>query len=299
VDTLEYEIVDVFTADQFTGNPLAVVFGADGLSAAQLQALAREFNLSETSFVLAPGAGADYRVRIFTPETELPFAGHPSVGAAHTLARTGRIGRGRVVQECGAGLLPLLVGETDDDPVTLTGGTPSVGEPLDAGPLLAAVGLGPDDLVGPPPRLAGCGISFVYLAVSPDAVARAVPDVAPMRRLGNVPGDGNAGGTVNAGISVSAWDPATATAHARVFCGDLGVAEDPATGSAALGYGVWLVASGVAPGSGETGYTIHQGQEIGRPSELRCTVSATEGHATRATVAGQVVPVAAGRIRVP
>ncbi|HEY0487375.1 MAG TPA: PhzF family phenazine biosynthesis protein [Mycobacteriales bacterium] len=284
--TLAYEIVDVFTATPFVGNPLAVVFGADGLSDAQMQSLAAEFNLSETVFVCTPTGPADYRARIFTPAVELPFAGHPSVGAAHTLARTGRIRRGEVVQECGAGLLPVVVGPTDDDPVTLTGGTPTVGPPVDAAPLLAAVGLGPDDLAAPEPRVAGCGNPFVYLSVRPDAVARAMPDAAALRRI--------EGGT---GLSVSSWDGATATAHARVFAPAAGVPEDPATGSAAVGHGVWLVESGVLPDGGA--FTIHQGAEVGRPSVLTCTVDAEGGHAVRATVAGRVVPVAAGRIRVP
>jgi trans-2,3-dihydro-3-hydroxyanthranilate isomerase len=289
VSTLEYEIVDVFTGSPFAGNPLAVVYGADDLDTAQLQTLAREFNLSETSFLCTPSAGADYRVRIFTPASELPFAGHPSVGAAHTLARTGRIGRGEVIQECGAGMLPILVGATDDDPVVLTGGTPVVGAPVDPAPLLAAVGLAPADLAGPAPRLAGCGISFAYLSVRPDAVARAaMPAPGVLQGLG-----------VGTGLSVSAWDPATATAHTRVFCGDMGVPEDPATGSAALGYGVWAVESGLFPADGDTAYTVHQGLEMGRPSELVAAVAATGGHAVRATVAGRVVPIAAGRIRVP
>ena len=287
--TLAYEIVDVFTATPFTGNPLAVVFDADGLSGAQMQSLAREFNLSETSFICTPSvAAADYRVRIFTPSTELPFAGHPSVGAAHTLARTGRIGRGEVVQECGVGLLPVRVGPSDEDPVTLTGGTPVVGELLHPEPLLAAVGLTPADLAGPPPRVAGCGISFAYLAVTPDAVSRAAPNWDAVESL-----------DASTGVSVSAWDPATRTAHTRVFPHDVGVPEDPATGSAALGYGVWLVASGLLPGTGQSTYTVLQGRELGRPSELRCTVEAAEGSAVRATVAGQVVQVAAGQIAVP
>ena len=89
---LDYEIVDVFAPRAFAGNPLAVVFDADGLTTEQCQALANEFHLSETSFICAPTEpGADYRVRIFTPFAELPFAGHPSVGAAHTLVRTGRL----------------------------------------------------------------------------------------------------------------------------------------------------------------------------------------------------------------
>ncbi|MBA2553759.1 MAG: PhzF family phenazine biosynthesis protein, partial [Geodermatophilaceae bacterium] len=134
---MRYEIVDVFTDVPFTGNPLAVVLDAEELSTDQLQALAREFNLSETAFPL-PSTVADYRLRIFTPGAELPFAGHPSVGAAHTLARLGRIEPGSVVQECGAGLLPVRV---EADTVTLSGGAATVGPALDPAPLLSAVGL--------------------------------------------------------------------------------------------------------------------------------------------------------------
>jgi trans-2,3-dihydro-3-hydroxyanthranilate isomerase len=286
VANLGYEIVDVFTATPFAGNPLAVVFEADELSTDQMQSLAKEFNLSETVFICTPSPGADYRARIFTPAVELPFAGHPSVGAAHTLARTGRIRRGQVVQECGAGLLPVLIGATDDDPVTLSGGTPTVGTELDPAPLLAAVGLDAEDFAGPPPRVAGCGNPFAYLSVVPGAVSRAVPDHGALRAL-----------DAGRGVCVSTWHPETATAHVRVFAPGAGVAEDPATGSAALGHGVWLVETGLLPDGGS--YTVDQGRELGRPSELRCTVQAENGHAVRATVAGRVVPIAAGRIRVP
>lgn len=104
MSTLAYEIVDVFTDRPFAGNPLAVVFGAEGLATEQMQALALEFNLSETVFVLPPTqVGATYRARIFTPVEELPFAGHPSVGAAVTASRRGMFGVGSVTQECGAG----------------------------------------------------------------------------------------------------------------------------------------------------------------------------------------------------
>src|SRR5690349_19234793 len=110
MSTVAYEIVDVFTDRPFAGNPLAVVYGAEELATDQLHALAREFNLSETVFVLPPTtAEATYRARIFTPENELPFAGHPSVGAAVTAMRHGMFAPGQVVQECGAGLLPLTV----------------------------------------------------------------------------------------------------------------------------------------------------------------------------------------------
>jgi trans-2,3-dihydro-3-hydroxyanthranilate isomerase len=98
---------------------------------------------------------------------------------------------------------------------------------------------------------------------------------------------------------VLSWDPGTSTAYARVFAGDLRWGEDPATGSAALGTGVWLVAVGLLPGEGTSGYVVRQGEKLGRPSLMSCTVTATGGRAVSATVRGAVVPVASGRIRVP
>jgi len=285
VRSLPYEVVDVFTDRPFTGNPLAVVFDADGLTASQLQAVAGEFKLSETVFVLPPTQpGATYRARIFTPAAELPFAGHPSVGAAATVVRRGLADAGEVVQECGAGLLPLAV---SDGRATLTGGTPTVGPELDPAPLLAMAGLVEADLAGPAPRVAGCGFEFPFLPVRPDAVARAAADPAVARRHGL------------SHVSVFAWDEAARVAHARVFVPGLGVPEDPATGSAALGLGVWLVAAGLLPGDGESTYLVRQGIEIGRPSRLACTVTARAGAAVTATVTGDVVPIARGEIAVP
>ncbi len=285
-DELDYEIVDVFAPGPFAGNPLAVVFDADELTTAQCQALAFEFHLSETSFVCAPtDPGADYRVRIFTPFAELPFAGHPSVGAAHTLVRTGRLSAGPVRQECGAGVLDLEVG---DDGARLTGGRPT----LEGGPppadLAAAVGLRASDVTGAPADVAGCGLPFAYLCVRPGCVDRAVPDQRALDALG-----------VGEGVSVFSWDAATSTAYARVFADDLRWGEDPATGSAALGAGVWLVAAGLLPGEGSSSFVVRQGEQLGRHSVLECTVTASGGTAESATVRGAVVPVASGRIRVP
>lgn len=285
--SVEYEIVDVFTDRPFTGNPLAVVFGADDLGATQLQALAREFNLSETVFLLppSPGTGATYRARIFTPGSELPFAGHPSVGAAVTGSSRGLFAAGEVVQECGAGLLPVVVSGST---ATLTGGAATVGAPLDAEPLLAAAGLTTADLdpIGPP-RVAGCGLEFPFLPVRPEAVAKARIDPAA------------AEGVIRDSLDVVAWDPATHTAHVRVFCPGLSVPEDPATGSAALGLGVWLVTNGLLPADGESTYTVHQGAELHRPSTLACAVTATAGKVVKTQVTGHVVPVAKGEMAVP
>jgi trans-2,3-dihydro-3-hydroxyanthranilate isomerase len=283
---LDYEVVDVFAPRAFAGNPLAVVFDADALTTEQCQALAFEFHLSETSFVCAPTEpGADYRVRIFTPFAELPFAGHPSVGAAHTLVRTGRLQAGAVRQECGVGVLDLVV---DDDGARLSGGRPTLEDGPAPAELAAAVGLSAADATGLPADVAGCGLPFAYLSVAPGMVDRAVPDQRALDALG-----------VGEGVSVLSWDAEASTAYARVFAGDLRWGEDPATGSAALGTGVWLVKSGLLAGEGPSSYVVRQGEKMGRPSVLECTVTASGGKAVGATVRGAVLPVARGRIRVP
>ncbi|HWL37409.1 MAG TPA: PhzF family phenazine biosynthesis protein [Frankiaceae bacterium] len=286
---LTYHVVDVFTDVPFAGNPLAVVLGADELSTEQLAALAREFNLSETAFPMrATEPGADYLLRIFTPGSELPFAGHPSVGAAWVMASLGRIAYGDVTMQCGAGLLPLTV---TADRVTLTAGTPSAGPPLGPAPFLLALGLSPDDAGGAPARICSTGLRQAFVEVSsPEAVRGVVLDAVALS---------DAVGSDVETVSVFAWDEATRTAHTRVFAGMVGVGEDPATGSAASAFGAWLAASGYAQADGETSYVVTQGAEIGRPSRMEGTVVTREGVAVECRVAGSVVPIAAGTIRVP
>jgi trans-2,3-dihydro-3-hydroxyanthranilate isomerase len=147
--------------------------------------------------------------------------------------------------------------------------------------LLAAAGLEAEDFVGPPPRMAGCGLEFAYLSVRPDAVPRSRPDPA------------------GADVVVFAWDPAQRRAHTRVFAPSVGVPEDPATGSAALGFGVWLAAAGLLPADGPSSYVIRQGVEMHRPSILECSLEAAAGAAVRVSVTGSVVRVAGGEIAVP
>jgi trans-2,3-dihydro-3-hydroxyanthranilate isomerase len=280
-DPLAYRLVDVFTDRAFAGNPLAVVLDADHLDTGQMQAIAAEFNLSETAFpIRAKAAEATYRLRIFTPASELPFAGHPSIGSAWVMRDLGRIEEGPILQECGAGLLPLTVA---GDTVTLTGGTPHLGGIVDAAAALAAIGLTEDALVGDPVRAAGMGIDFDYVHVRPDALGRAAPSAAELDGLEAV------------GVCVLSF--VDGVAHARVFAG--GVGEDPATGSAALGLGVWLAACDRVAADGETSYVVRQGIEMGRPSRLECVVRCSGGEAVEGRVSGSVVPVGEGRIRPP
>jgi trans-2,3-dihydro-3-hydroxyanthranilate isomerase len=290
--TLPFWVVDVFTDAAFAGNPLAVVGGAEGLSTEQCQALARQFNLSETTFpIRSTEAGADYRLRIFTPASELPFAGHPSVGTAWLLAKLGVVDGARVVQECGAGLIPLDLEAGSSGAVRLHSGPLEVSAPIEAEPLLAAVHLTAADLAGPPPRVASAGLPFAYLAVRPGAIERARPDLS--RLVAGLP----IGATGLSLFEVTGAPAAGLKVRARVLADDVG--EDPATGSAALGLAPYLAASGLVPSDGECGYVIRQGEQIGRPSRLECEVSVQAGAAVRASVRGRSVLVSTGHIAIP
>ncbi|MBV9096852.1 MAG: PhzF family phenazine biosynthesis protein [Frankiaceae bacterium] len=280
-DERDYRVVDVFTDRAYAGNPLAVVLDGEGLSTQRMQSIAREFNLSETTFVLPTTVeSASYRVRIFTPSTELPFAGHPSVGTAWVLADLGRIPLGPVVQECAAGLMPV---DVDADGAMLTGGEPFAGDPLDETPFLTALGLTAADFAGTAVRLCGCGLDWAYLHVRADAVARVQVNVAA---LADLPG---------AGVYVFSLDGDRA--HARSFAAGVGVAEDPATGSAALGLGVYAVVSKLVDATQSTIH-IRQGVEMGRPSQLDVTVDAAGGIPTRVRVRGGVRPVMSGLLTI-
>jgi trans-2,3-dihydro-3-hydroxyanthranilate isomerase len=280
-DERDYRVVDVFTDQAYAGNPLAVVLDGEGLSTELMQAIARELNLSETTFVLPTTVeSAAYRVRTFTPAAELPFAGHPSIGTAWVLADLERIPLGPAVQECGAGLIPV---DVDADGATLTGGEPVAGDPLDEAPFLSALGLNAADFAGTAVRLCGCGLDRAYLHVRADAVARVRVDVAA---LADLPG---------AGVYVFSLDGDRA--HARSLTAGLGVPEDPATGSAGLGLGVFTVASKLVDTTQST-FHIRQGVEMGRPSLLDVTVAAAGGVPTRVRVRGGVRPVMAGLLSI-
>jgi trans-2,3-dihydro-3-hydroxyanthranilate isomerase len=287
---LQYDVVDVFTDLAYAGNPLAVVRGGTGLSTAQMQAIANEFNLSETTFALPPTApGADYRLRIFTPASELPFAGHPSVGSAWVLARNGLIGTGAVVQECGAGLLPVQV---DADGARVTGGQPRVGGAIDAAAFAAAVGLTSADLDDAlPAGSAAAGVAYAFVPVRPDAVARC--EVNPAQLRSALAGAGLSG---SPGVHVVSFDRARSHAHARMFAPEVGVVEDPATGSAAVALAVFLVDRGVLPADGEAAFTVDQGIEMGRPSRMDVSVRSAAGAAVETSVGGRVALVARGEL---
>jgi trans-2,3-dihydro-3-hydroxyanthranilate isomerase len=295
---LTFDVVDVFTDRPFAGNQLAVVHGAEELSTAQCLAIAQEFNFSETTFPAAV-EGSSYSTRIFTPGSEIPFAGHPTLGTAWVLRERGLLTADEVVQHCGAGEIGVRF--MADGAVELTATPRDVAGPLNeelTAALLEDVGLSPSDLAGSA-WVAGTGLSFVHLPVIEDAVSRARPSFTPLSEyVDRFDAVGRTRDPIE-GVNLHhvAGEAPELTVRSRVFVPGLGVAEDPATGSAAAGLGIALVATGRLPEGGR--YTITQGVEMGRPSRLLGRVEVADGVATRCHVAGHVQKVASGRIAVP
>ncbi len=294
---LDFETVDVFTTSAFGGNPLAVVFGAEGLATDRLQAIAREFNFSETTFVLPPLEPTHTaQVRIFTPGSELPFAGHPNVGTAVVVARRGELfGRPvgeRVVFDEGVGPVAL---ETIRDAEVITGAVltapamPTVEGVADAGDTAAALGLEPADLRSDrhPPTILSVGPRFLVAEVaSLDALARAQSDAGLIRRHLGADAPGEAYVYVRTDQA-----PGRMAVQSRMFAPALGITEDPATGAAAVVLAGLL--STLTPG--DLAITIDQGIEMGRPSRIDAQVAGAEG-AKSITITGRCIAMMRGRI---
>lgn len=293
---IPFHTLDVFTETAFSGNPLAVVLDADGLTTAQMQTIAREFNLSETIFVMAPRDPAHTaRVRIFFPTAEIPFAGHPTIGCAILLAEQAQGGdfSTTITLEEEAGLVPVAVTRQGSRTVAeLTapvlsypaGGTP------DPALLAAALDLAPADLGPHMPDTHEGGPRFLYAPVrSLDALARARPVEPHWSRLIA------AHGVDSAYLYTPGED---CDYRARMFSPTAGIPEDPATGSASAILASQLLANG-AVAEGSTALTLHQGVEMGRPSVLRLTIEMTRGALTRVRIAGSAVRIGEGRLRLP
>lgn len=294
---LEFLTADVFTTRRFGGNPLALVLDADALDAATMQTVAREFNLSETAFVLRPDdTRHTARLRIFTPGRELPFAGHPTVGSALLLRHLGRCDDLCILEE---GVGPVEVRLEGDPPVAelTVPRAPEEGPAPPAHEVAALVGLEAGDLRddGYGPAAVSVGVPFLVVPLrSREALARARPDTAAFERI-------LGGGWAREVFLVVLEEEGI---HARMFAPALGIAEDPATGSAAAALAAYLGARHSGP-PGELRWTIHQGVEMGRPSEIRIRAEVGKETAnpgsrvvSRIRVAGSAVLVTRGTIRV-
>ena len=290
--TYPFVTVDVFTSKRFGGNPLAVFPDARGLSDGQMQALAAEFNLSETTFVLPPSNPAhSARVRIFTPAYELPFAGHPNVGTGYVLAREGRDRDNALRFEEIAGLVEVTVerdGTGEPKGATIQAPQPlTLGAELPPDTIAACTGLKAADMVTAkhPPIEASVGTPVIMAQVAADALARAAPDLGQFRRAqAQFP---DVKGIL---IYLYARDAAAGRLRARMFAPLAGIVEDPATGGAAAPLAALLLS---LTKDDSASYDIVQGVEMGRPSLLRTTARrAPDG--VRATVGGDCVLVLRG-----
>jgi trans-2,3-dihydro-3-hydroxyanthranilate isomerase len=280
--------VDVFTDRRFGGNPLAVFPDAQGLSDADMQALAAEFNLSETTFVLPPADPANSaRVRIFNRKSEMPFAGHPNVGTGWVLARQGRAPGGILRFEEIAGLVEI---EVAADTVIIAAPQPlTLGPEMPAGLLASCVGLAASDVVTTAhrPVSASVGNSFVVAEVTGDALTRATPDIGRFR---DAVGSYTAMGPNRLPLYLYAHDGRRI--RTRMFSPLSGTIEDPATGSAATPLAALLLS---LTGDREGRYEVVQGIEMGRPSRLLCSAHRA-GDGIRAKVGGGCVPVLEGTV---
>ena len=290
--------LDVFTERRFAGNPLAVVLDADALDTAAMQAIAREFNYPETVFVL-PAADPVHRarLRIFTPASELPFAGHPTVGTAVLLARLdGGTGERALVVEEVIGPVHCRAAMIDRDCGRASFALPrlpeALGTPADPAAAAAALSLDPADIgfdgFRPARWSAGLAQNFVPIR-SLAAIGRARPD--PARFEATFAIDGRA----VAYLYCAEVTQAGCDFHARMFAPGLGVPEDPATGSAAAAFaGLWTAQARRA--DGEHRLRIEQGCEMGRPSLLELTFSIADGRLAAAAIGGAAVVLTEGTI---
>lgn len=283
--TYAYRLLNVFAESTFGGNPLCVFEDARGLDDATMQALALQFNLSETTFIL-PSAVADARVRIFTPDFEMPFAGHPTLGTSQVVRDL--LGCGdALLLEVKAGVVPV---EASGDVWTLTAPCPAgprtAPSPLSRAEVAALLGLDESDLVADPVWVDTGVAQFLVPLRSPAAVRRARPD-------GSFPERWPVSSLGRRNAYVFAFDEETpGQVQTRYFYAKQGgVAEDPGTGSACANLGGWLIATGhPLPAH----YAIDQGAAVDRPSRLRLAVDA-EG---AIQVGGRVIEIGRGTVTI-
>ena len=290
-----YHLLDVFTDRPFAGNPLAVVVDPPELSAAQMQTIARELNLSETVFVHSPGdATAAWPTRIFTPGAELPFAGHPTIGTAVLLAHLGRVSERVVLAEPVGDVAVTLEARLGGWSATLrTAMAPTFAEAPDRDVLARALGLDAADLHRD--LAAGvwsCGVPFGVVPLR-DAAALARTRVEPAVWAEHLEHTDAA-----QLFPIAPLDDELHRWRARMFAPGFGIAEDPATGSAAAAAAGLLAASRQLR-AGPMQWVIEQGVEMGRPSELRVALDHDGAEASGVLVGGDAVVVGDGEMEVP
>jgi trans-2,3-dihydro-3-hydroxyanthranilate isomerase len=288
-----FHVVDVFAERRFCGNPLAVVVDAEGLAADEMQAIARETNLSETTFVAPPGPDGAWPVRIFTPAQELPFAGHPTLGTAWVIRHHVAASRPeRVTLALGVGAVPVAfepAGDGGPEVAWLTAPPVELGAALEPERVAPCLGLEPEDIdPRAPVQEIAAGPRFVFVPLRGlAALRRSRLDAAAFARA--LPGT-----PANVYLFCRETVERANDLHARLFFDAHGVREDPATGSAAACLGAYLLAHD-AQGGAELALRVEQGHEVQRPSLLRLRARRTGGRSEIA-VGGRVLPAARGEL---
>jgi len=287
-----YRVVDVFTERALEGNALAVFPDARGVDDATMQKIAREFNLSETAFVL-PASRPDCaaNVRIFTPYKELIFAGHPTVGTSYVLLDEGRVpgNRERFVLEEKVGGVPIRVEAGKRPMIWLTTPTIRYGKFYDRKMCAEALGLSAEDLLETTPQAVSAGNPFVFIPVkSKEAVDRSWLD----QRGSEILKDGNA-----EPVMAFVFTPTPDGAYSRMFAPEFGVQEDPATGSAMGPLAAYMLRQKLLPNGGKKRFVSEQGTKMGRRSLLH--IQLAEGDSEQGVeVGGHVTPIAEGTMRI-
>jgi len=299
--SLSFLHYDVFTDEALEGNQLAVFLDGGGLSTERMQAIAREMNFSESTFILpSEAAGTDVRMRIFTPGNELPMAGHPTIGSTFALAHTGviRTGQSRFVFGLGVGPVPVDL-EWEGTRLRFAWMTqlkPVFGPVVDAREAVAAaIGLGAADVAPDLPiQQVTTGLPFLFVPLrSRDAVDRASCDVSAFRRLKSSHG-------IDLGIFQFAVVPpgSPETAYSRMFAPGFGMVEDPATGSASGALGCYLVRHRLVTGVASHRMVSLQGVAMGRPSRIHIAIDSRGDEIVSVKVGGSSVLVARGEFLV-
>jgi trans-2,3-dihydro-3-hydroxyanthranilate isomerase len=297
---LRFVTLDVFTQTRLAGNPLAVVIDADGLEQPRMQAVAREFNLPETVFVLQPGNQEHRaRLRIFTPAAELPFAGHPTVGTAVLLGcMTGSGNTREFVLEESIGLVRCHVTSHGHGGGHASFAIPRLPEETEAAPdrgtIAGALGLSEDDIGSGnfQPSCWSAGVPFTFVPVaSLAAIARAQP------RIPNFESAFGGSSPAKAYLFCTETNDPENNFHARMFAPGMGVPEDPATGSAAAAF-AGLISSAGGLSDGNHKLRIEQGYEMGRPSLIELGLECSRGTLRNVTIGGHAVVMSEGTIEV-
>ncbi|MBM6618094.1 PhzF family phenazine biosynthesis protein [Bacillus suaedaesalsae] len=300
--TLNYYLLDVFTNEPFGGNQLAVFMDGQGLSTAQMQTIAKELNLSETVFLLPPELStSSYKLRIFTPKTELPFAGHPTIGTAYLLATLGLVkttaGYNEIKLEENVGQITVHIYAENEKVIKVDMLQPipqKVNKDINNKTMAALLSINEDDIhTNLPIEIISAGIPFVYVPVKS---LQAMKNIEFRLDVWNNE-FANSEETQHIFVFSLETDNPLVNVHSRMFAPAMGITEDPATGSASGPLGFYLVTHNlIEEKGGQYHFISEQGIEMGRPSQIEVTIKKEVDNLTEVKVGGSAIIMAEGKM---